>query len=181
VIILAVATPPVQLIDYPGSCQTSDGWFSDLANRPTSTAFVIYPGRHHTSGHILRLCPGRGHILRLCPGRLAGVDEVPWTVSQCDSECISRLHPSRVTWAPNRDPVVPPATKSGRRDFTTAARVGRLELKALCTTSRRSSGHIFRLCPGRMARDEPRVPPATVAEDTFSDRTLVGQLEPLSW
>lgn len=76
-IILAVATPPVQLIDYPGSCQTSDDWFSDLANRPTSTAFVIYPGRHHTSGHISRLCPGRGHILRLCPGRLAGVDKVP--------------------------------------------------------------------------------------------------------
>jgi hypothetical protein len=41
VIILEVATPPVQLIDYAGSCQTSDGWFSDLANRPTSTALLF--------------------------------------------------------------------------------------------------------------------------------------------
>ena len=40
-IILEVATPPVQLIDYAGSCQTGDGWFSDLANRPTSTALLF--------------------------------------------------------------------------------------------------------------------------------------------
>jgi hypothetical protein len=118
VIILAVATPPVQLIDYPGSCQTSvAGTFYDCA-------LVEW----------------------------LGLTRSQWTVSQYDSECISRLHPSRVAWATSRDPVVPPATKSGRRDFTTAAGVGRLELKALGTTSRRGSGHIFRLCPGRTAR-----------------------------
>jgi len=56
---MLVAAKPAQLIDYAGSCQTSDGKFFGLANRPTSSAFVIYPGRHHTSGLVSRLCPGR--------------------------------------------------------------------------------------------------------------------------